>query len=209
MDLHTSIVLHCFFLFYYYSARAYVADATNAATPASTRTNGPVGAVGASCNDGQQETSKAQSQFLSSDCLQMSAESKVASTTAEDPMSCAAQPASIPTSAVDTPAQTPVVQMAQPPKGTNFVPMRPVLPCDDAQLWEVLKIIMAKPFPDVESLRSVMIQWSGYKVHLYGVRAMLHYYPETVGTFFSTTLPFIVKCALQLKTLVAAAEVRS
>ena len=42
-----------------------------------------------------------------------------------------------------------------------------------------------------------------------GVRAMLHYYPETGESFFRSTLPFIVRCALQLKTLVAAAEVRS
>ena len=164
--------------------------------------------------------------------MQLSAAKKAAATTADDPISSAADdpissaahPASTPTPAAQTPtsavdtlaqtpistvqtsAQTPVIQMAQL-ANTNVMPMRPELPCDNAGQWKLLQILMTKPLPDVKSLKSVMTKWSGYKVHLYGVRAMFHYYPETLGTFFSTTLPFIIKCALQLKTLVAAAEV--
>ena len=136
------------------------------------------------------------------------ASSVTKNTLTDNPLASVAQPAS--KAATDMAAQISVAQMATSSKDTQFFsPIRPALPCDDADIWKHLNVIMAQPITDVESFRLAISRWTGLDVYLDGVRAMLYYYPETVETFFVSTLPFIIKCVLQLKALVAAAEVHA
>ena len=173
--------------------------------------------VGAAHSDGHQDVISAYSNSLESAGLSqqpasLSAENNCETSTANDSESSLAQPASSAASvaAADTSAQVSVAQVTKASKDTHFLStFRPIFPCDDETIWRLLQLIMAKPIPDIETLNLAIMQWSGYSVYLNGVRAMLHYYPETVATFFHSTLPFIFKCALQLKALVAEAEVRS
>ena len=136
------------------------------------------------------------------------ASSVTKNTLTDNPLASVAQPAS--KAATDMAAQISVAQMATSSKDTQiFSPIRPALPCDDADIWKHLNVIMAQPITDVESFRLAISRWTGLDVYLDGVRAMLYYYPETVETFFVSTLPFIIECVLQLKALVAAAEVHA